>query len=151
MMIDTTDQGAVYNPQTQSNGSVVERNDAVLGVRQLQIRDNLILGARDSGYFSRIGESAKEVDKWFELDTMSKTHIEFASLEELQREAGAKGIQLKLREFQSVFSDYRTTWFDYLAFAFLFLTPLTGLLILLAWVWKLRRKYPAMPIETAAA
>jgi len=140
MMIDTTDQGTVYNPKTQgSDGSVVERDDAVFGVRQLQVSKNLIFGARDSGYFDRIGQDSKIVDAYFELNTDKKTHIEYRSLNELQQQAGSEGVALHLREFQSVFADFRTTWFDYFAFAVLVLVPMAAFTLLARWVWSLRR------------
>jgi hypothetical protein len=139
MMIDTTDQGTVYNPKTQSgDGSISGRDDTVFGVRQLQVSNGLIFGARDSGYFGRIGQESKAVDTYFELDTTKKTHTEFKSLDDLQKRATSKGVGLKLREFQSVFGDYRTTWFDYSAGAILLLVPTIGLFVLARWVWKRR-------------
>ena len=58
LMIDTTGQGTVYNPKTQPiQGSVSSSYDAVFGVRRLQVSGDLIFGARDSGYFGRIGET----------------------------------------------------------------------------------------------
>jgi hypothetical protein len=148
MMIDTTDQGTVYNPQTQSgDGSIVGRDDAVFGVRQLQVSKEHIFGARDSGYFNRIGQDSKSVDSYFELDTAHHTHAEFKSLDELRKQAATKGINLQLREFQSVFGDYRPTWFDYCAFALLVLVPAIGLLILAIWIWRIRQSLskPASP------
>lgn len=140
MMIDTTDQGTVYNPKTQAfNGSVVSSNDAVFGVRQLQVSGKLIFGARDSGYFGRIGQESKTVDAYFELDTAKKTHNEFKSLDELRHHAASEGVILSLREFYSVFCDYRNTWFDYLAGLILLLIPATGFFALARWVWKVRR------------
>lgn len=140
MMIDTTDQGTVYNPKTQAgDGSVTGRDDAVFGVRQLQISNELIFGARDSGYFGRIGQESKIVDAYFELNTSKKTHVEFKSLEELRQRAIGQGVTLNLREFYSVFHDYRTTWFDYLALAILVFIPFAGFLLLVHWIWRLRR------------
>jgi hypothetical protein len=139
MMIDTTDQGTVYNPKTQSgDGSIVGRDDAVFGVRQLQVSKELIFGARDSGYFSHMGQESKAVDTYFELDTAHNKNTEFKSLDDLQQRAAARGIHLQLREFQSVFADYRTTWFDYFAFALLLLLPGVGFLVLARWIWKIR-------------
>ncbi|HTH52493.1 MAG TPA: hypothetical protein VL495_01000 [Edaphobacter sp.] len=144
MMIDTTDQGTVYNPKTQSgDGSVVGREDAVFGVRLLQVSDGLVFGARDSGYFGRIGQESKFIDSYFELDTLKNKQVEFNSLEELQRRAAGEGVTLKLREFQSVFADYRTTWFDYSAGAILLLVPMIGFIGLARWIWKQR----AQPTE----
>jgi hypothetical protein len=144
MMIDTTDQGTVYNPKTQGGyGLVVGKNDAAFGVRQLQVSNGLIFGARDSGYFGRIGQDSKIVDTYFELDTTKNIQTEFKSLGDLQHRAASEGIQLHLREFQSVFGDYRTTWFDYLAGAILLLTPMGGFLMLSRWIWKLHTQ----PVE----
>jgi hypothetical protein len=146
MMIDTTDQGAVYNPKTQSgSGSIGSRGDAAFGVRQLQVSNGLIFGARDSGYFGRIGQDSKIVDTYFELDTTRNIQTEFRSLEDLQHRAASEGIQLHLREFQSVFGDYRTTWFDYLAGAILLLIPVGGFVLLARWIWKL----DTPPVENA--
>ena len=145
MMIDTTDQGTVYNPKTQSgNGSIAERDDAISGVRQLQVSKELIFGARDSGYFSRIGQDSKSVDSYFELDTAHHTHAEFKSLDDLRKQAATKGINLQLRDFQSVFGDYRSTWFDYCAFTLLVLVPAIGLLILAILIWRIRQS-PSKP------
>ncbi len=147
MMIDTTDQGTIYNPKTQSgDGSIVGRDDAVFGVRQLQVSKGLIWGARDSGYFSRIGQESKSVDAYFELDTAHHTHTEFKSLDQLQQEAASKGIRLQLREFQSVFGDFRYTWFDYCAFILLLLFPTAGFVTLATWIWRIRRR-----LSTAAS
>jgi len=139
MMIDTTDQGTIYNPKTQGgNGSVSSRDDAVFGVRQMQVSRNLIFGARDENYFQRIGQESKVVDAYFEVDTVKRIHREFKSLDELQKRASDEGVALQLRPFESVFGDYRTTWFDYTAGALLLLAPLLGFLALVRCVWKVR-------------
>jgi hypothetical protein len=140
MMIDTTDQGTVYNPKTQPGmDTVIGRDDAVFGVRQLQVSNGLIFGARDSGYFSRIGQDSTAVDAYFELNTTKKTHTEFKTLDELRQQASRNGVTLQLREFDSVFRDYRTTWFDYFAGAMLILLPLAAFVLLARWVWRVRR------------
>jgi hypothetical protein len=139
MMIDTTDQGTVYNPKTQSgDGVVTGREDTAFGVRQLQISKGLIFGARDSGYFGRIGQDSKFVDTYFELDTTKNKQTEFKSLDDLRSRAASEGVTLDLREFQSVFGDYRTTWFDYFSGVILLLLPMMGLVTLGHWVWKQR-------------
>ncbi|WP_158786898.1 hypothetical protein [Granulicella sp. L46] len=138
-MIDTTDQGTVYNPKTQaSNGSIASRDDAVFGVRQLQVSHSLIFGASDTGYFGRIGQESKFVDSYFELDTKQNKVTEFKSLEDLRKRASSEGILLNLRPFESVFGDYRTTWFDYAAGLILIAVPLFGFASLVRWVWKIR-------------
>lgn len=144
MMIDTTDQGTVYDPKTQRYpGSVGDRDDTEFGVRQLQVSKALIFGARDSGYFSRIGQDSKAVDTFFEIDTINNRRSEFKSLEELRAQAAHEGVTLNLRGFSAVFDDYRWTWFDYLAGSILLLTPAAGFLILAIWIWRLRKaKFP---------
>jgi len=140
MMIDTTDQGTVYNPKTQPGmDTVVGRDDAVFGVRQLQVSNGLIFGARDSGYFSRIGQDSTAVDAYFELNTTKKTHTEFKTLDELRQQASHEGVALQLREFDSVFRDYRATSFDYLAGGMLVLLPMVAFIFLARWVWSVRR------------
>ena len=151
MMIDTTDQGTVYNPKTQgSDGSIASRDDAVFGVRQLQISHSLIFGARDTGYFGRIGQESKFVDSYFVLDTNQNKVTELKSLEDLQRRAASEGITLNLRPFESVFGDYRTTWFDYMAGLILIAVPLIGFALLVRWIWKIRvlREDPIDPANT---
>jgi hypothetical protein len=148
MMIDTTDQGTVYNPKTQaSDGVVASQHDSVFGVRQLQVSNNLIFGANDSGYFGRIGQESKFVDSYFELDTRRGTRLDFNSLENLRQQAAKDGVLLNLREFQSVFGDYRTTWFDYVAGLILFLIPATGFVFLVRWIWMVRRALPTTPVQ----
>ena len=147
MMIDVTDQGTVYNPKTQGgSGSVMSSRDTEFGVRQLQVSNSLIFGASDSGYFNRIGQTnnPNQVDTFFELDTKRNTRIEFKSLEELERKATSDGIRLNLREFAYVFQDYRTTWFDYLAFILLLVPPGSAFLLLARWVWRMRIGQPPL-------
>jgi hypothetical protein len=140
MMIDTTDQGTVYNPKTQGkDGSISSRDDAVFGVRQLQVSQSLIFGARDVGYFGRIGQESKFVDSYFELQTKQNKVIEFKSLEDLRNRASSEGVTLNLRPFEAVFGDYRTTWFDYISGLILIVVPLIGFGLLVRWVWTIRR------------
>lgn len=48
LMIDTPDEGFVYNPKTQRGSAVGEQEDAVAGVRILQISGPYILGGTNS-------------------------------------------------------------------------------------------------------
>jgi hypothetical protein len=138
-MIDTTDQGTVYNPKTQSgDGSISSRADAVFGVRQLQVAGAHIFGANDTGYFGRIGQESKFVDSYFELDTSQNKVTDFKSLDDLRKQAFSEGVTLNLRAFESVFGDYRTTWFDYLAGIVLIAVPLVSFALLSRWVWRIR-------------
>jgi len=55
MMIDVTDQGWVYNPKTQPGSGVAEQEDAVSGVRNVQVSGKYILGGIDSKAFEHLG------------------------------------------------------------------------------------------------
>lgn len=139
LMIDVTDEGTIYNPKTQGGyGSVFSRADTEFGVRRLQVSGKRIFGARDSGYLGRIGQNSNFFDTYFELDTDGGAPTEFKTVDELRRHAASEGVSLKLREFQSVFSDYRTTWFDYLAGLVVLIVPAAGFLLLGTWVWRIR-------------
>jgi hypothetical protein len=140
LMIDTTDQGTVYNPKTQpTGGAVISRDGSLSGVRQLQVAGDLILGARDTGYFERLGEESNAVDSYFELNTKTMSHKEYGSLTRLQEQAAAEGVRLHLLPFFQVFSQYRTSWFDYVSGLMLVLLPLLGFCLLGRWIWKIRR------------
>jgi hypothetical protein len=99
-----------------------------------------IFGAGDTGYFGRIGQESKFVDSYFELDTKQNKVTEFKSLEDLRKRASSEGITLNLRPFESVFGEYRTTWFVYAAGLILIALPLFGFALLVRWVGKIRRR-----------
>ena len=139
MMIDTTDQGAVYKPMSKWGDGFNESDRKVDGARQLQVSKNLIFGARDTGYFGRLGQESTFVDSYFEMDTAKDTYREFKTLDELRQQAASEGVSLQLRPFDSVFGDYRTTWFDYLSGVILLLVPGVGFFLLARWIWKIRR------------
>jgi hypothetical protein len=69
MMIDVPDQGWVYNPRTQPHGGVGEREDAVAGVRNVQVSGRYILGGTDSKTFEHRAKDINQVDAYFLLDT----------------------------------------------------------------------------------
>ena len=131
-MIDTTDQGTV-STQGGMNDLSAER-----GVRQLQVHGNYILGAQDSGYIQRLGQESTVVDAWFALDTQTGKTQHFKSQTELQSCTSRQGFRLALRPFDSVFRDYRNTWFDYCAGTILILMPLVAFGVLVRWIWTLR-------------
>src|SRR5271157_5520257 len=65
LMIDLTDQGWVYNPKTQPGGGVGEQEDAVAGVRIVQVAGRYILGGSDSQAFQYSGQERTQVDSYF--------------------------------------------------------------------------------------
>jgi len=132
-MTDTTDQGSIYG------ASGVEGRPVVDTVQQLQVSGNLIFGARDEDYYGETGRRGAPAISYFLLNTSDRSKTEFVSLEQLRLQAFSRGVTLKLRPFEAVFSDYRYTWFDFLAAAILFLVPAAGFLLLARWIWKTRR------------
>src|SRR5262249_39802966 len=69
MMIDVLDQGWVYNPKTQgTSGAVGEQQDAVPGVRLVQVSGQYILGGADSNFFGQSENNDSKVDSYFILD-----------------------------------------------------------------------------------
>ena len=76
--IDTTDQGFVYNPKIQSGGAVGEQEDAIAGVRVLQVSGRYILGGSDTRSFER-SDNADQVDSYFLLDAQFGKHANFPS------------------------------------------------------------------------
>jgi len=126
LMIDVTDQGCVYNPKTQAgNGGVGEQEDAVFGVRDLQVAGRYILGGANSSYFL--------------LDTGTGKRQTFSTFEELRTTAGHKGIQLALQPIADVYSKYRFTYFDMFVGFLLCLPPLLLAWLIVRWIVRLRR------------
>lgn len=62
MMIDVTDQGWVYNPKTQIGSGIFGKEDAVSGVRNLQVAGRYILGATDSKAFEHAKRQIRLMD-----------------------------------------------------------------------------------------
>jgi len=138
LMIDTTDQGWVYNPKTQSGGGVGEQQDAVGGVKIVQVSGRYVLGGLDS---RPIAQSVKspEVDSYFLLDTQVGKHANFPSYDALRANAQELGIALNLQPIADVYGKYRFTWFDVFAGLLTCLPPLVGAVLLVRWVIRVRR------------
>lgn len=151
MMIDTTDQGTIYNPRTQGGYGVVTGSaDSEFGVRQLQVANYLIFGARDTHYFNRIGQESTSVDTYFELNTRTNTKVEYKSLAELKEAAEVAGVALDLHSFELVFGQYRSTWFDLVAVITLLAVPTFAFILLARWIW-LQRSKPMLPSLSSEA
>lgn len=139
MMIDVTDQGWVYNPKTQPGSAVGEQEDAVSGVRKVQVAGRYILGATDSKSFEHLGEENENVDSFFLLDTDTGTQTKFQTYDALRSSAQELQISLNLEAINTVYGRFRSTWFDLLAAILFFIPPLAGLVVLAGWIWRLRR------------
>ena len=140
MMIDVTDQGWVYNPKTQgSGGGVTDREDAIPGIRQLEVTGRYILGGTDTKAFEHLGEETNQVDSYFVLDTQTGKRTDFKSYDELQNRARQLNIPLNLEPINTVYSRFRFTWFDVFAGLLSLIPPLLGLTLLVLWLRHLRK------------
>ena len=140
LMIDTGDQGWIYNPKTQPTSyGVSEQADAVGGVRTLQVTGRYVLGARDTKSFEHFGKETDEVDSYFLLDTSTGKRGEFPNYEALSDATIQLGVQPSLRPIYAVYTKYRYTAFDAFAGLLLFLPPLVSGLFLIRWIRRLRK------------
>lgn len=150
-MIDVTDHGWVYNPKTQSEGGVgEEQEDAVAGVRILQVAGRYILGGSDTRSFGKMGQqNSNDVDRYFLLDTQTGKRTDFANYDAMHTAASHLGIQLNLETIDAVYSRYRFTWFDVLVGFLLCLPPLAYMLLLARRILKVRRSRQFSPLASA--
>lgn len=143
MMIDETDFGWVYNPKTQAaGGGVGEQDDAIFGVRILQVSGRYILGGVDSKIPSDedvLKDKNEHVDSYFFMDTQTGKRNEFRSNDEFRAAVFQLGIQPDLQPIDDVYRKYRFTWFDALAGFLLFAPPVIAAGMILRWIFKLRR------------
>lgn len=144
-MIDVPDQGCVYNPKTQTDDSVGEQEDAVCGVRVMQLAGRYVLGGSDNESSKRSAESNGHVNSYFLLDTQTGKHANFPTYEALRGEAQHLGISLNLEPIDVVYLRYRFTWFDVFAGFLLCVPPLITLSLLVRWIIKLRRTRQGVP------
>jgi len=139
MMIDVTDQGWVYNPKTQPSDSVIEREDAVSGVRSLQLAGRYILGGTDSKGFEHLGQETNQIDGYFILDTLSGKRTQFDSYDAFRNSARDFNVEVNLKPINEIYSKYRFTWFDIFVGCMSCLPPVVGIILLFRWIFRLRR------------
>jgi hypothetical protein len=144
MMIDVTDQGWVYNPKTQPGSGVGEQEDAVAGVRNVQVAGRYILGATDSKAFEHLGQDTSQVDAYFLLDTQLGKRTQFQNYDALRHSALELGIEPNLQPINAVYSKFRFSWFDVLAGMLLCVPPIIGAVLLILWIVQLRRTRPLL-------
>jgi len=145
MMIDVTDQGMVYNPKTQPGPGVGEREDAVAGVRNVQVAGRYILGAADTKSFEHLGKETSQVDTYFILDTLLGKQTRFQTYDALRHGASELGIEPKLQPINTVYSKFRFSWFDVFAGILFCVPPIIGVLVLIRWIVRLRRTRVPLP------
>jgi hypothetical protein len=144
--IDTMDQGWIYDPKTQMHDDAIDsQQDAISGVRLLQVSGQYILGGATS---EEIPSEHAAIDHYFLIDGRIRTRRDFGSLESLKSDAVQKGLKLDLQPVDEVYRRYRFTWFDAFA-AFLFCAPLAVYAGLLLW-WLIRlRRNKTLALTTA--
>jgi len=145
LMIDETDHGWVYNPKTQEGGSVTEQDDAVGGVRTLQVAGRYILGGSDSKWFGKLNPSTDEVDSYFLMDAAAGKHNTFSSYDELATAARSVEIEPRLEPILDVYSKYRFSWFEVFAGLLFVLPMLTAATFLARRIFILRRNRKLTP------
>jgi hypothetical protein len=138
-MIDTTEQGWVYNPKTQTEGGVGEQEDAIAGVRVLQVAGRYILGGSDSRSFDRLDNNTEHVDSYLLLDTHFGKHTNFPSYEALRVKAQELGIGLSLERIGAVYGRYRFTRFEIVVGLLLCLPSLVRAVLLVRWIFRMRK------------
>lgn len=138
MMIDVTDYGWVYNPKTQATpDGVGEQEDAVFGVRFVQVAGPYVIGAVDEESPPEL--ASNKIDSYFILDARTGKRTTLRNYEALAAAAAERRIAVKLEPIDRVYRRYRFSWFDVFAGA-LFCGPvLIALFFLARWVVRLRR------------
>jgi hypothetical protein len=147
LMIDVTDHGFVYNPKTQTEGDVIEQEDAPYGVRLLQVDTRYIVGGVDSKPDEEAGTKNHRVDSYFLLDTHTGRRTTFSDYKSLRAAADQLGIQLKLEPIKAIYSRYRFTWFDTVTDLLFAVPPLTAFILLLLWIRRVRKRNQCPSIE----
>lgn len=122
LMIDTTDDGTVYNPATQRGGGVCQQEDAPCRVQALQLAGRYVLGVRDTGDLGSRGPRS-----FFVLDTDTGKRADFPDRESVLATAGQLGVAFSPEPIGSVYNRFRYTWFDTFATCLAAAIPLVGI------------------------
>ena len=147
VMIDVTDQGTIYNPKTQRYpDGVSSQDDAIFGVRTLQVSGPYLLGGVDGKYSEHLMDHKEQVDSYFVLDSRTGKRSDFPSQDLLAATARRLGIQLNLEPIEQVYFEFRGTWFDRLTTALFLGPPFVLFAFLVRWIIRVRRTRPASPL-----
>jgi hypothetical protein len=156
LMIDTTENGWVFNPKTQPGGGVGEQEDAISGIQQLQLLGPFVLGNRNDEW--GVGNPGQNVKvSYFILDTSKGAHTTYANENDFRDAANRLGVNaIRLEPIDVVYGRYRPTWFDAFAGFLFFVPPLVGFVGLVIWVMRVRKRsrstnQPRLPEDKAAS
>jgi hypothetical protein len=140
LMIDVSDQGTVYNPKTQPGDTVSDQEDAISGVRELQIAGPYLFGGIDSEYAKHFGQEGPRVNRYFVLDTRTGKHLDLDTEHQLGDFAARSGTRLILEPVFDVYRRYRFTWFDYVACVLMIAFPILAAVAFLARIVRIRSR-----------
>lgn len=132
----------IRNTKTQTGFGLTAKEDAIDGVRTIQVAMPYRTGATDSKAFENLGAAASHLDAYFILDTRSRTRTLFRDHTSLEDHARELGIDLKLQPTYVVYSQIRSSWFDGFTLPLLLVPPLIAGIVLIGWIVRLRRTVP---------
>jgi hypothetical protein len=137
-VVDDRYDGPWLRVQPQDTvGAVGEQEDAIAGVRVLQVSGRYILGGSDSRSFER-SDNADQVDSYFLLDAQFGKRANFSTYDVLRTKAQELGIVLRLESIEAVYGQYKATGFEVFVGLLLCLPPLTGIALLVRWIIRVR-------------
>lgn len=141
LAIDDPDYGVVYNPKTQQTSHVVaDKEDAISGVRMVQVSGRFIFGGIDNDAFASSAAGNPHIDSYFVLDTATNKKLEVKAYESLVTEAEKRGIKLELKRFSRVYWRYYFSWFDVMAGLLSLGPPVWGFVVLMRRTLKVRKE-----------
>jgi len=141
--IDVTEFGTLYKPANRPMWSDAREN-AVNNVRVMQLSGPYVLGGSDSRALEHFAEDSNAVDSYFLLDTKTGKRTEFKTYAELREAALHLNIQPNMIAIGTLYSKYRSTWFDVFAGLLIIVPPLIGAALLTRSVVRLRRTRAAL-------
>lgn len=140
LFIKDSRSGAELAP-TDSTEGMIFSGGVVTGVSQLQISGPYIFGistaSADDLFFT-----APKYPKgtYFLLDTRTNKPKTFSSAPALLEQIKSVGVsQLNLESATTVYDRYFDHWFKYVSDAMLLIPPLSALLLLVFWGWRMRK------------
>jgi hypothetical protein len=143
MMIDVTDNAAVYNradPRVYNGGSVAGspgQHGVVFGVRRLEVRSPFLMGTASPETFEQDAMRSPE-RLFFILDTRSGTRTDEPTLAALENSALRLGGPLKLEPVDAIYWRYRYGIIDLIPLFIFTIPPLAALFVFTRAILKLR-------------
>src|SRR5262249_48828212 len=89
--------------------------------------------------FEHLGKDINQADAYFLLDTQLDKQTQFPNYDALRDRVLELGIEPNLQPINTVYSNFRFSWFDVLAGLLFCIPPFIGVLALIGWIVRLRR------------